>query len=76
VGLAPDKTPHLIHLRSLHAADLYRARFGTAPFNDTLVDVLQGRGFFFNSSMTVFGLIRNTRAISRTPLPLRVGGLH
>src|SRR5262249_32006468 len=72
VRFVPDETPHLIHLRSLHTADLYRKRFGAASLNDTLGDVLQSRGLFLNSLMTVFGLICNTRAISRTPLPLSV----
>ena len=29
------------------------------------------RRLFFNTAITVVGLIRNTRAVSRTPLPLR-----
>jgi hypothetical protein len=72
VRFAPDKTPPLIHLRSLHSTHLYRDRFGTAPLNDGLVDRLEGWGLFFSSSMTVVGLICRTRAISRTPLPLSV----
>jgi hypothetical protein len=72
VGFAAHKTPHLIYLGGLHSAHLYRDRLGTASLNDGLVDMVEGRGLFFNSSMTVVGLIWRTRAISRTPLPLSV----
>ena len=41
------------------------------PLDRDLVDVLK-RGSFFNSAMTVVGLMCSTRAISRIPLPLRV----
>src|SRR2546425_2449904 len=57
LGLAPAKTPPLIYFRGLHSAYLYRERLGTAPRHDGLVDRVEERGLFFNSSMTVVGLI-------------------
>src|SRR5713101_3428157 len=72
VRLAPDKTPHLIHFGALHAPHLYCDRLRTAPLDNGLVDRLERPGLFFNSSITVVGLICRTRAISRTPLPLSV----
>jgi hypothetical protein len=72
VCFAAHKTPHLIHFGGLHTADLYRDRLGTAPFNDGLVNVGEESRLFFNSPMTVVGLICRTRPISLTPLPLRV----
>jgi hypothetical protein len=72
VRFAADKTPHLIHFGSLHAPHLYRDCVGTASFHNGLVDLLESRGLFFNSAMTVVGLTRSTRAMSRTPLPLSV----
>jgi len=72
MDFASDKTPHLIDLRGLDAAHLYRNRFGTAPVHDALVDLGERGGLFFNSRITVFGLTCSTRAISRTPLPLSV----
>jgi hypothetical protein len=70
--LAPHKTPPLIHLGTLYSPHLYRDRLGTTPRDNGLVNVLESRGLFFNSPMTVVGLICSTRAISRTPLPLSV----
>jgi hypothetical protein len=72
MGFAADKTPPLIDLRGLDTAPLYRNRFGTAPVHNTLVDLGERGGLFFNSRITVFGLTCSTRAISRTPLPLSV----
>jgi len=72
VGFAPDQTPPRIHLGTRHSPDLYRDRLGTTPLDHRVIDGLEGWGLFFNSSMTVVGLIWRTRAISRTPLPLRV----
>src|SRR6476659_4243785 len=63
----PDETPHLIQLDGAlwpAAADAFARGCQHA------VGVLQ-RGGFFVTAITVVGLIRNTRAVSRTPLPLR-----
>jgi hypothetical protein len=69
---ALHETPPLIHLCRFDSANLYRDRVGTAPFHDCFVHRRERPGLFFNSSITVMGLICSTRAISRTPLPLRV----
>jgi hypothetical protein len=47
LSFALHKTPHLIDLRRLHAADLYRDRLGTAALHDGLVDWGERRGLFF-----------------------------
>jgi hypothetical protein len=57
VRFTAHKTPHLTHFGSFHAPHLYRERFGTAALDHGLVDVLQSWGLFFNSSITVVGLI-------------------
>jgi hypothetical protein len=72
VSFALHETPPLIDLCGLNPANLYRNRFGTAPLHDHCVDRREFSGLFFNSPITVLGLTRSTRAISRTPLPLRV----
>jgi hypothetical protein len=66
------ETPHLIDFCRLDPADLYRGRVGIAPCHDAFINWRERAGLFFNSPITVLGLTCSTRAISRTPLPLRV----
>ena len=46
VGFSLLTAAILILFGSLHSAHLYRERRGAAPFNDALIDVLQGQGLF------------------------------
>ena len=64
-------TPPLLHFCSLAPADLSRHRVGPAPCHDGFVDSGERAGLFFNSPLPVVGLTCSTRAIARTPLPLR-----
>src|SRR5712692_422308 len=72
MGFAPHDTPPLIDLCRLHAAHCYRDRLGTAALHDACVHRRESGRLFFNSPITVVGLTGRTRAIARTPLPLRV----
>ena len=72
VGFASHNTPPLLNLRRLHPTDLYGHRVGTASCHDDGIDLGERTRLFFTSPITVLGLICNTRAISRTPLPFRV----
>src|SRR5262245_55821846 len=56
---SPDETPQFIELGGTWTRSEYHLG----------VDVLQ-HGGFFNMAITVVGLMCNTRAVSRTPLPL------
>src|ERR671918_3204655 len=64
------KAPHFIHLRLVYSDDLYSHLLYSQGLQQSVVDRLKGGFFFFNSWITVVGLISKTRAVSRMPLPL------
>src|SRR5262249_24391775 len=64
--------PHLIDFRLLNALDHYGHLVRRQCVEEWLVHCGELRLFFFNVLMTVVGLIFNTRAVSRIPLPLRL----
>jgi hypothetical protein len=67
-----DKRPHFIDFCFIRALDNDLHIAGGQSVHQGFVDTDQRRCFFFNSLMTVVGLIFNTRAVSRMPLPLRL----
>jgi hypothetical protein len=71
-GFTAPEAPPLRPLGALHSTPLSRDRLGRAPVDHRPVTGLESWGLFFNSSITVVGLLCRTRAISRTPLPLSV----
>ena len=64
------EAPHFIQLRLLHSDELHYYFLRTQGLQQCVVNRLQRGFFFFNSVITVVGLIFKTRAVSRTPLPL------
>jgi hypothetical protein len=65
------ETPHFLDLRGFDSTDLYGTRVAIASCHHTSMDWGARTHLFFNSSLTLMGLICRTRAISRTPLPVR-----
>lgn len=70
--LLPHAGPHLIAFRFVRTADNHVHVARVQRIEQGVVDGGECRPFCFNSFMTVVGLIRNTRAVSRMPLPLRL----
>src|ERR671918_362209 len=64
------EAPHFIQLRLLYLDDLYGHLLYRQDLQQCVIDRLKGGFFFFNSLITVVGLIFKTRAVSRMPLPL------
>ncbi len=62
-------TPHFIEFRVLNLLNINNNIARIQAFQHRSVDRFEARFFFFNSLMTVFGLISSTRAVSRIPLP-------
>ena len=73
--LVPHIGPHLIDLRFLNPLDHHAHLIRIQCVEEWLVHRGECRLFFFNVLITVVGLIFNTRAVSRMPLPLRLIGL-
>ena len=65
------EAPHLVDFGLVYSTDHDFDFVGIQRLEKRSVDRLEGGLFFFNSLMTVEGLIPNTRAVSRTALPLR-----
>jgi hypothetical protein len=63
--------PHLIDFRFLNALDHHVHLVRRQGVEPRVVHRGEYRLFFFNVLMTVVGLIFNTRAVSRMPVPLR-----
>jgi len=70
-GFLPNNTPHFVNFSFFHLVDFDEHLAWLHPLDRDLVDVLKLRLLFFNSAMTVVGLMCSTGAISRLPLPLR-----
>jgi hypothetical protein len=70
--LLPHLGPHLIDFRFINSLDHHVYIIRMQGFEELLVHQAERRPFFFNVLMTVVGLIFNTRAVSRIPLPLRL----
>jgi len=64
--------PPLIDFRVLNALDHHVPFARVQRIEERSVPRGERRLFFFNAFMTVVGLICNTRAVSRIPLPLRL----
>jgi hypothetical protein len=64
----PDETPHFIKLGGALWPDADRVSAWTRR-EQRGVDVLKRGNFFLTPRLQVVGLIRNTRAVSRMPLP-------
>src|SRR5215813_12415151 len=74
VAFVPDKRPHLIHLRLRFPA---RSRSqatssGCSVRSNAVFTDSSTASFFLSSRSTVLGQICNDRAVSRTPLALRL----
>src|SRR5882724_9765354 len=67
-----DKRPHLIHLGFASTLDTHGDLVALPSAQQGRVHRLQNRFFFLSSLSTVSGLIRSTRAVSRTPLEFRL----
>lgn len=69
ITFIPHKTPHLVHFWLFYSfnPDFCIIRFKT--LNKSNIYFFDCRFFFFNSEITVDGLIFNTRAVSLIPLP-------
>ena len=65
------KTLEIYRVNRLGRTDLDFDFVGIQRLEKRSVDRLAGVLFFFNSLITVEGLIPKTRAVSRIPLPLR-----
>src|SRR5215467_15228331 len=73
---ALDVAPHLVELGTEPMTDLQRICtpylhlhvLGGQVLQHRLIHLVERRFFFFNSLMTVVGLMCNTRAVSRMPL--------
>jgi len=70
--LVPHIGPHLIDLRFLNPLDHHVHLIRMQRVEEWLGHRGERRLLFFNVLMTVVGLIFNTRAVSRIPLPLRL----
>jgi len=68
---APDETPHLIDFSFISEPDHHFHFIRVQQGEQLVVHTAECRLFFLSSLMTVVGLIFNTRAVSRMPLPLR-----
>src|SRR5215211_488221 len=64
------EAPHFIQLCLLYSDELHCYFLCTQGLQQCGVDLLEREFFFFNSLITVVGLIFKTRAVSRMPLPL------
>ena len=70
LAFAADKAPHLIHLSCFHLVDDDLHLLSIKTLEKTFIYLLSACIFFFRVLMTVVGLTRKTRAVSRIPLPL------
>ena len=65
-----DVAPHPVQFGILNPLNVNGNIIGVQGLQELAVDGFEALLFFFSSLMTVFGLTRNTRAVSRMPLPL------
>lgn len=65
-----DITPHFIDFHRFHFFDDDVNILVMPLIYGDVIDAVEWQALFFNSSITVVGLIRSTRALSRMPLPL------
>src|SRR6266446_10874885 len=75
IPFVPDKRPHLIHLRLRFTTARSRSQATSAGFSVRSTAVFTDSStasFFLSSRRTVLGQICNDRAVSRTPLALRL----
>src|SRR5215470_2671265 len=72
VPFVPDKRPHLIHLRFASLRNIHGNVLWVQRAEQRGVHRLQGRFFLLSSRSTVLGQICRERAVSRTPLALRL----
>jgi hypothetical protein len=70
--LLPHIGPHLIDVRLINALDHHGYIIRMQYVEERLVRRDERSLFFFKGLMTVVGLIFNTRAVSRIPLPWRL----
>src|SRR6266851_62394 len=72
IAFVADKRPHLIHLRFACALQVPATSSGLSVRSNAVFTDASAVSFFLSSRRTVLGQICSDRAVSRTPLALRL----